>query len=223
MLALYRRKRWGNMEIILIVILAVAISIDGFNVGITYGLQGITLGWLSILIISLTSMFAIFLTGNMGILITNYISINTAEIIGSIILIMMGCWLLYITYRDNGRMKNKLKEFNINFKIKSFNIMIKILKEPKEADIDHSGSIGNKEAVFLGITLALDAMGAGLGAGLNGISIKYLAFFIGIINYSFITGGYFLGKKLENKFPPHFEFYPGLIIILLGLIKLTWS
>lgn len=210
------------MEIISIIVLAVAISIDGFNVGITYGLQDIKLRWSSILIISLTSMVAIVLTGNLGVFITNYITIDTAEIIGSFILIMMGCWLVYITYRDKDSSKFKARELNINFKIKSFNIMIKILKEPIEADIDHSGSIGNKEAFFLGIALALDAMGAGLGAGLNGLSIKYLSFFIGIINYSFITGGYLLGKKLEDTFPPHFEFYPGFIIILLGLIKLTW-
>ena len=86
------------MELLIIIFLAIAISIDGFNVGITYGLQGISLEVLSIMLISCTSMIAVLITGNMGIFITRYISIESAEIIGSFILIVMGLWLIYITY-----------------------------------------------------------------------------------------------------------------------------
>ena len=210
------------MEQLSIILLAIAISLDGFNVGMTYGLQGIIMNYTSILIISITSMIAIFLTGNLGVLISNYIDLHTAEIIGSLILMIMGSWLIYVSYRNKRASPTKEKGLNINLKIKSIKIVIKILKEPKKADIDKSGSICKKEAMFLGVALALDAMGAGLGAALNGFAIKWLVFYIGIISYSFINGGYILGGKLEHKLPAYFNYLPGTIMIILAIVKLTF-
>jgi len=218
-----------------ILILAVAISVDGFSVGITYGIRQIRIGNLPLLIIGLISTLAIYLTGSLGAKIASLISKELASKIGSLILIGVGSWLIYsvlIEYNHSGGYSDTSiaaadSETDINneqlllsLKVKPLGIVIRILKEPVKADFDNSGNISPVEALFLGLALALDALGAGLGAGLTGFPTLLVAMVIGIANLIFVGCGFFIGEKIGDILPEHFEVLPGFIIILLGLVKL---
>jgi len=202
-----------------ILMLAAAISIDGFAVGIAYGLREIRMGFFSLLIISSISTLAIYLTGGIGVWIAGLLQQGYAELIGSIILFAIGGWLIYSAYLN-------LKDFSstellFSLKIKPLGIIINVLKEPVRADLDNSGTINYSEAVVLGLALALDAMGAGLGVGLSGFTGIYVPLFIGVFSFLFLCTGYFIGHRVGDILPDHFEVLPGFIIIILGIIQLV--
>jgi putative sporulation protein YtaF len=201
-----------------ILMLAAAISIDGFAVGIAYGLREIRMGFFSLLIISSISTLAIYLTGGIGVWIAGLLQQGYAELIGSIILFVIGGWLIYSAYIN-------LKDFSstellFSLKIKPLGIIINVLKEPVRADLDNSGTINYSEAVVLGLALALDAMGAGLGVGLSGFAGIYVPLFIGVFSFLFLCTGYIIGHRVGDILPDHFGVLPGFIIIILGIIQL---
>lgn len=213
--------------------LAVAISIDGLSVGITYGMRQIRIGILPLLIIGFISTFSIYMTGLLGAGIASLMNRELASYIGSFILIGIGSWLVYSVFKDYNHSTDVYHKITskketdtdnekllISFKIKSLGIVIRILKEPVRADFDNSGSINPIEALFLGLALALDALGAGLGAGLTGFPTLIVAIVIGIVSLLFVSSGVLIGEKIGDIIPKYFEVLPGFIIIFLGLVKL---
>ena len=63
------------------IILAVAVSIDGFTVGVTYGLRNIRIGFLSLMIIGAISSILIYLTASLGVLFAAHLSLELARIL----------------------------------------------------------------------------------------------------------------------------------------------
>lgn len=226
------------LELWPLLILAAAVSLDGFSVGITYGLRKIKLGLLPLLIISMISALAIFCTVNLGRAVAGVLRPDWAEYLGGTLLILIGGWLVYTTHSESnsgqkGVKKAEKKKGAINtsascnrlvfsLDLSFLGIIIKILKKPATADLDHSGSISYWEAVILGLALALDALGAGLSAGLSGMSIIFFPLLIGLSKFVFVTSGYLAGKEAGNFLPDNFKIYPGIIIIVLGIFTLIF-
>lgn len=80
--------------LISLLLLAFALSLDGFGVGITYGLRKMKIPLLSILIISLCSGVVICVSMQVGVLLAKVVSPQAASSIGAVILVLMGCWSL---------------------------------------------------------------------------------------------------------------------------------
>ncbi|MHA6529619.1 manganese efflux pump [Paenibacillus sp. BAC0078] len=78
-----------------LLLLAFALSLDGFGVGITYGLRKMKIPLLSVLIISLCSGIVICVSMQVGVLLAKVVSPNAASSIGAVILVLMGCWSLF--------------------------------------------------------------------------------------------------------------------------------
>ena len=147
--------------------------------------------------------------------------------LGSFILIIVGCWIFISAYID--QVKSKTNKFYssendllLSLKIKPLGLIIHVLREPARVDFDSSGTINIAEAFVLGLALALDAVGVGLGAGLSNYSIYALPVIIGIMNIIFVLAGFLIGKKMNGTNLPAgtSEYLPGIIIILLGIINL---
>ncbi|MFW6006960.1 MAG: sporulation membrane protein YtaF [Bacillota bacterium] len=204
----------NNFSVILL--LATAVSVDSFSVGITYGLRKIKIGIIQLLIISGISTIGIYTTGFLGVNLSRYLGETTARYMGSLVIIGLGIWILFSTYL-NYKYKDDIV---ISFKIKSLEIIIRILERPEKADFDKSGVINNYEALILGFALALDAMAAGLGTGLSGFSSNLIPIMIGITNLGFVSGGYWIGRKVGMILPGFFDYFPGLFLIFLGIFWL---
>ncbi len=186
-----------------LLILACAVSIDGFVAGVSYGIKKIIINIGSFLIISGITATVIYVTGNIGIIFAAYLDSNIARIVGGSILIFIGIWMIIKTY-----ITDFLNEY-VN--------LIKILNEPVKADLDCSGNINTGEAAFLGLALALDAVGAGLSMGISGFNTLLVPLYVGVINFIFVSGGYYFGHKIAGFLPANFEMFPGLILIVLGI------
>jgi putative sporulation protein YtaF len=81
--------------------------------------------------------------------------------------------------------------------------------------------ISNQEAVILGTALALDAFGAGIGAAMTGYSILLTSIFVTSFKFVLLRLGVYLGANTTTDYcDSNLKLTPGLILIILGLLKL---
>lgn len=226
------------MQFVSILILAFAVSLDSFGVGVTYGLRKVYIPLFSILIIAMCSGVTIILAMMVGQGISFLVSRKFTEMLGGLILIGIGTWAFLNNFRNQQRSQDCTKEqlstsvqetkdnptidkriWTIEFK--KLGIVIQILRKPMMADIDRSGVISSKEALVLGIALSLDAFGAGIGAALLGYSPWLVALMMGFMSSTFV----FIGMKLGTLLAQHIwtsklQYVPAFILILFGFFKI---
>ncbi|MFC3883200.1 sporulation membrane protein YtaF [Bacillus songklensis] len=203
-------------------ILAFAVSLDSFSVGLTYGLRNMFIPLKSIVIISMCSAVSLGLSMVLGKGIARLFSPQLTEKVGGFILVMLGAYVLYQFFRPEDSSPSPPEEKVLwKLEIKSFGVVIHILKKPTAADFDQSGSITGIEAIMLGLALSLDAFGAGIGAALLGYSPIYLAIIVAVMSSFFLSMGIKCGKVLAGfKWMRAFSFIPGVLLIMLGILRL---
>lgn len=233
-------------HVLTLLLLAFALSLDSFGVGITYGLRQMRISPLSIVIISLCSGVIIYLSMQVGVLLAKVVSPVAASAVGAVILIIMGSWSLVqmLIQKEKG---NDIKEVNtsavtvqqdisdtadnengvgpeqtvFSLEIRKLGLVIRILRTPSTADMDKSGSISGWEAMWLGIALSLDAFGAGLGAALLGFSPIWTAIVIALFSGTFLVIGMKTGLRFASKsWMRHFTVLPAILLIAMGIMKL---
>ncbi|WP_096189692.1 sporulation membrane protein YtaF [Evansella halocellulosilytica] len=212
------------VEFASLLLLAFAVSMDSFGVGLTYGLRRMKMPFMSLLFIAGCSALSILLAMVIGSVLLQFISPSQAEALGGIILIGIGGWAIYQIYRpakSDEKQTKKEKETLINLELEKLGIVIKVLRKPMVADLDNSGTITGREAFLLGVALSLDAFGAGIGAALIGFSPWIMAISVGIMCGMFVTLGMKSGWLFsETRWIKHFSFIPGLLLIILGVWRL---
>lgn len=210
------------MEYLLLLFFALAVSGDGFIVGLAYGVRGIRIPLLSLVIISLASALAVSISMFSGKAMAMLFSPNFAIILGSILLILMGIYFFLQAIRDKiNNLENGIDEPILVINIKTLGIIIKILKKPQVADFDASGEISSKEAFFLGLALALDALGAGIGVAMTGFNIFFTALAVGVLKFVLVNSGIILGKILEDeKIKGILVFVPGILLFIIGIYNI---
>ncbi|MGN7358133.1 sporulation membrane protein YtaF [Paenibacillus sp. SAF-054] len=222
-----------------LLLLAFALSLDSFGVGITYGLRQMRISALSVVIISLCSGIIIYISMQVGVLLAKVVSPEAASIVGAVILIIMGSWSLIqiLIQKEKSRDDDKdtamiratqttapaggPEQTVFSLEIRKLGLVIRILRTPSSADIDKSGSISGMEAMWLGIALSLDAFGAGLGAALLGFSPVWTALVIALFSGTFLVIGMKTGFRFSSRsWMRHFTALPALLLIAMGIIKL---
>ncbi|MDR9856425.1 manganese efflux pump [Paenibacillus sp. VCA1] len=230
-----------------LLLLAFALSLDSFGVGITYGLRQMKISPLSVVIISVCSGVIIYISMQVGVLLARVVSPDAASAVGAVILIVMGSWSLIqlLIQKEKGRddkhtasikaadpgksgeavllaPTGEMPEQTVfSLEIRKLGLVIRILRTPSSADIDKSGSISGFEAMWLGIALSLDAFGAGLGAALLGFSPVWTAIVIALFSGTFLVVGMKTGFKFAARsWMRHFTALPALLLIAMGIIKL---
>ncbi|AOZ94781.1 hypothetical protein PNBC_06795 [Paenibacillus crassostreae] len=223
-------------HILALMLLSFAVSLDSFGVGITYGLRKLKIPLLSIMIISTLSGVVIYISMQLGVLLANLISPIVASVVGAMILIVMGLWSLMqmIVQKEkdplveSGNVKRieemlplPVERKVFSFEIRKMGLVIQILRTPSSADVDESGSISGYEAMWLGIALSLDALGAGLGAALLGFPPWSTSLVIALFSGSFLVVGMNTGFRFATKsWTRHMAAIPALLLIVMGIMKL---
>lgn len=208
-------------DFISLLLLGIAVSLDSFSVGLTYGMRNVSIPIKSIVIISSCTFFILLLAMGIGSIIEMYISYHTAEKIGGIVLIIIGIWVLIQFFTSNSDETKQSKPKLIEFEIKSLGLIIKILKKPMEADIDKSGNINSIEAFLLGLALSLDSFGAGIGAALIDLPPILFSFIVTLSSALFVIAGINLGRVFRNlTWFNKFSFLSGIVLIVIGILKM---
>ncbi|MBB6635966.1 sporulation membrane protein YtaF [Cohnella thailandensis] len=220
-----------------LLLLSMAVSLDGFGVGITYGLRKIRIPVVSVLIISVCSGLIILLSMMVGVALSSWLSPRGASALGAVILIGIGGWAL-IRFLQNRQKDNEepsagapeaeaqpsppiQKRALITLELRRMGIIIQILRTPSAADMDRSGIITTGEAFLLGIALSLDAFGAGIGAALVGYSPVITAVLIATTSGIFLWLGMRVGFLVAGmQWVRRLSILPGIILIIMGIMKL---
>lgn len=205
-------------------LIALAVSLDSFSTGLTYGIRKIRIPIRSIVIIALCSGLTLLIAMMFGQLIEWFLSPTIVETIGGIILLSLGAWAIFQVMKPPSRQKEKLIDPEKNmivWELKSFGLVIQVFRKPLKADMDGSGTITGIEAVLLGLALSLDAFGAGIGAAMLNFSPFILSFLVMIMSASFLNAGMLMGKKASRFSGVRLLSYiPGIVLILIGVSKL---
>ena len=224
------------LHLLSLLVLALAVSLDGFGVGITYGLRKIRFPLWSLLIVTLCSATMILVAMQVGDVLSSYISDYAARSLGAVILIGVGSFAIYniVTQKekepiDENGMKDATGESApkaaqqktiLELELKKIGLVIQILRTPSSADVDRSGDISMKEALVLGFALSMDGFGAGIGASLIGFHSLTTALTIALMNLLFIYSGMKVGMRYSDAtLLRKMAYLPGLMLILIGITK----
>ncbi|AZU63583.1 sporulation membrane protein YtaF [Neobacillus mesonae] len=205
-----------------LLILAFALSLDSFSVGLTYGLRKMVMPLKSVLIIATCSALSMLIAISIGHGLERVLSPRLTASLGGLILIALGAGVLYQFFRpDKEKEVLKQEKTIVNFEIRSLGLAINILKKPMSADFDQSGTITGIEALMLGLALSLDSFGAGIGAAMLGFSPIYLAAAVAVMSSLFVLMGIKSGRYLHRfEWVQRFTFLPGILLIIIGIWKI---
>lgn len=202
-----------------LLLLVTAVSLDGFGVGITYGMRKIHVPFIPLAIIMLCSGIIVYTSMVVGDVLQMFISKEFATLLGGIIFITLGLFSLV------NIVLSKLKDSDTGSVEHTESSTIRDIKTvittPDQADLDHSGTISAREAFILGFALALDAFGAGIGASMLGYSPFLTACLTASMSGCFLYAGMRIGilltkyEKLERL-----SFLPPALLIGIGIINL---
>ncbi|MEH6973859.1 MULTISPECIES: sporulation membrane protein YtaF [Bacillus] len=216
------RKEEPDMMFASFLLLAIAVSLDSFSVGFTYGLRKLKIPFKAILIIACCSGAVMLVSMMIGTLLMKLFPVVLTERLGAIILMGIGAWVLYQFFRPEKDQEHSLSEKTlVNLELKSLGIVIHILRTPTSADIDKSGIITGIEAFLLGFALSIDAFGAGIGAAALGFPPAPMSVTVSVMSSLFVFMGIQAGRFLSRwNWMNKLTFLPGIMLILIGIWKL---
>ena len=181
------------------ILLALSASIDALALGLTYGVKNTKMSTMSNIII----FTIVFISSSVSVLVGHYISIlfspTFSVFLGSSLLILLGLYNIY-------------KAIYIPNKSKNF-------------DIDNSNNIDNKEAIALGIAIAVDASCVSLSSGVIGFGTVILPIFMATFHTLFVNCGNYITKSITQKINVSqniLAILSGILLIFLGLSKIIF-
>ena len=222
-------------DLVSVLILSIAVSLDSFGVGITYGMRRITIGFKSLALITLCTATTLLLAMGLGNAISHLLPLQWAERLGGFILLGIGAIAIFNNFRSrrqqamqspsslrpSSRPKTTTQPSRppwLNWK--PLSIILDIWESPLAADFDDSGDITNLEAVALGFSVSLDSFLAGIGAALVGHSIWLTTVIISGMSGCLIYLGLQIGIVLShNRLLNQLSYLPGILLMMLGLLK----
>lgn len=211
------------MQLGAIILLAVALSLDGLGAGVAYGLKGVKVPLGSLAITGIITVVAVLLSMWIAGAVAAVLPPYLATSLGAALLIALGAWSIvqeWLKQSIPAGVTGTPKQFKLDIGVIS--LVINIYKKPLEADLDLSGHLDYREAGLLGLALALDALVAGIGLAMSGGVTMWTPVIIGLVQMGFIKLGTVWGRKaadaadLEAKMP----YLPGAILMFLGIARL---
>ncbi|NLZ49271.1 MAG: sporulation membrane protein YtaF [Clostridiales bacterium] len=195
------------MHVLSILFFCAAASSDSFIIGLSYGSKGIRIRFCSNFLVASISSLGTFLAMLLGLGIYEGISYKYTTILGSIILILFGFYMLISS------LKKKDSKENLGYQ--------DYINHPEHFDKDRSKEIELKEAVILGAILSINNIGIGIGASTAGLNIIITSFLSLLFSMVFVKLGFYIGKKItSSRLSKYIEYISALIIIFLGVYEL---
>lgn len=209
-------------------VLALSSSIDSLGIGITYGIKNTKISVLAKLVLFIISFSISVLSVWFGDLIKTIFSDFVTKLLGNMILIAMGLFVCFQAIRKDFCASTLIHDYDEkidSFFIDFLGITIKIIKNPRNSDLDSSNSIDAKEALFLGFALSLDCFCIGSCGSVLGIHSFLFPLFISIFQLVFLSVGNILGKSLHglSNLPDNvWSIISGILLVLIGLVRFVF-
>jgi putative sporulation protein YtaF len=211
-----------------IFLLSLACSLDNIGVGIAYGVRKLSIPFGTNLLIAGLTAAGTLLVMLGGHLVTRLIHPKVAILMGGVIIILAGAWVVLqeTFWRQPAKPPEELQLIALTGvpEVSLLKKIVMILDNPFIADQDFSGHIDLKEGVILGLALLLNNLPIGVVAGLLGLSPVLIA--ISLIVLSILTiwigisAGYFLGNHWLGRLSGPIS---GVILIIIGVYEIWGS
>jgi putative Mn2+ efflux pump MntP len=186
------------------ILLAAAQSVDSFSVGLVYVARGIRLTGRGLSIIAVSSASVNAVAMFFGAALGRQMDPQLGHHLGAGILIVVGLWVLFQTWRSTGRH------------------LVAAPNASVATDVHHRGNISPSEAVMLGLALAIDSLAAGLGAGMTGFDPRWLPPMVGVATWLSLGAVSFLSSRITWQLHGRWSMLPGAVLMALGLSRL-WA
>ena len=212
------------MNFYYVLLLGVAVSIDGMMAGVAYGLRSIRIPAGSFLIVGIVTAICSGVAMAGAAILGQYINTFLALVIGGILLILLGAWNVFQQYLTKNipayEVEGEVTAGKLTFSVG--HLVVSIMAKPETADVDRLGVISPLEAVFLGLAVGADAAVGTFAAALTGPLPLYTPLVIGVIHIVCVGLGFVLSDRLvSDTWKQRFPFLPGTMLILLGLLRLA--
>jgi len=206
------------LEFLAILFFALAVSTDGFVVGMAYGIKKIKIPLASLLLIAMASATAVSISMICGKGLAVLLPPALTNKIGALFILVIALYFLAQACRSRlEELQEDEQEPLMAFTIKPLGIIVQILREPSTADFDSSGEISLREAFFLGFALAVDALGAGFGMAMAGYDIFCTALMVAVLKLILVSSGMWLGKIVSKEsWQALLAWLPGLILLAIA-------
>lgn len=172
---------------------AMSSSLDNLGVGISYGIRGVRINFLSNLLIAVIC-FALSMVGILsGQWLAQVLPGIIPVLIGALLLIIVGIRMMLLTTPSKAAQQQApLTEHPAPSNRRS---RLSLLTNPASAHANAAGTIGLGEAIILGVALAANAVTNGVGAGLLGLSPLAISLTAAIGSYISVWLGVAIGHK----------------------------
>jgi putative Mn2+ efflux pump MntP len=185
-------------QIIFLLVVATVNSIDNMGVRIAYSVGGIKVLTLKNILISFMAFAVSFLSALSGDIISHFLDKDICSILSMLLLSFMGLKLILQPYSKKRKDAKSEREYAVGS--------------------EDGKALSYKEAISIGIALAVDDIGGSVSVGLVGYNpfMVGLAFFI--VSYLIFFGGNYLIKYLSKlTMGNKTTIVSGLILIVLGI------
>lgn len=187
-------------------------NLDNIVIGIAYGVKNIKIGKTANLIIAAITSIGTFLSMSVGKYISRFLPNYVANLLGAIVIIILGLYFLIQSIIKLTR-NTKSKELSL----KDITDMVEYAEN---SDLDKSGDINIKEALFVAFGLTFNNLGTGVAASITGVNIALTVTSTFLISIFTIIAGQTLGNhvlgKILGKYAPLIS---GILLIVLGIIE----
>lgn len=202
--------------------LALALSLDGLFVGMSYGFRDIRLPWVSLAIIGCCTMVGMSGSLWLGTTFGRFMADGAAAVMGSIIIGIIGLWQLGQGWAEAVRRRTGEKGPTavLRWHIKRLGVIVHVFRDPSIIDADRSGDIDTKEALLLGTALGADAFGAGFAAAMLGWTGWILVPLVTVSQVALTYFGLRMGRRFGTRFKAGWGLMlPGIILCLLAVLQ----
>lgn len=209
-------------------IIALALSVDGFGVGMAYGLKRIKITLTSMLIIAFCTALAMGISMMFGHWLVPRITFVSPRVLGAGVLIAIGCYQLIQAIKKSDTQEavpvtttlaQESYKTLLSIKLNLFGLVIQVLQTPDAADLDKSGTISPNESILLGIALALDTFASGMAVTMAGVSL-YIIVLVAFLQIIMIWAGQLLTGRLSSEVLAKAKFLPGAVLVVIGSLKM---
>jgi len=205
------------MQFLILILLAIATSLDSLGVGIAYGLSGTRVRLSAHVCISTVMMAITWTAVACGNQISRYLADWVTHALSAAFFVGVGIWILAPLARKGWRNRRSATAA-VSHQPPT---LADVLDNPELADLDASRDIDVREALFLGVALSLNNIGGGVSAGMIHISPFGMASWSVFFNVLCLTGGHLLGRKLSGtRLSSYAQILSGLLMVAVGLYEL---
>lgn len=192
------------MQLFTMVVLAVTATCDSLLIGLNYGVKQVRIPWRANLLISALCFLGTWSAMYAGGFLEQLFPAAAVEKLGGLLLTGLGLSMAATAFRPS-----------------CHDYCDCIRANPRQIDRNHSSAIEARESLSLGVVLAANNIGVGLGASMIGLSPLATSILCGIMSFLFLSAGCRLGQRLRNsRIAGAAEKASACLLLVLGLLAL---